>query len=90
MNTNFYAVFLSIFTLFPHGVIYALKRAGRDASHDYDALTVERVVKDFYMDDLLISVSTEEPALKLALETISLLKNSGFRLCKFVSNSRRQ
>ena len=67
---------------------YALKRAGRDAAQDYDALTFESVVKDFYMDDLLKSVSTEEAAIKLALEATSMLKCSGFRLCKFVSNSK--
>ena len=67
---------------------YGLKRTGRDNEKDYDAMTYESVIKDFYMDDLLKSVASIEAAIKLALETTSMLKRSGFRLCKFVSNSK--
>ena len=34
------------------------------------------------------SIVSDEAAIKLTLETTSMLKRSGFRLCKFVSNSK--
>ena len=40
------------------------------------------------MDDLLKSLPTEEEATKLALELIDLVSSGGFRLTKFMSNSR--
>ena len=55
--------------------------------HHYDPLTVETVLKSFYMDDLLSSVDSLEVACKLANELISILAQGGFHLTKFMSNS---
>ena len=66
---------------------YALQRTARDNLHLFDPLTVETVLKSFYMDDLLTSIDSVEVACKLANELISLLKRGGFRLTKFMSNS---
>ena len=45
---------------------YALKKTGRDNFDEYDASTIESVLKSFYMDDFLIS---EVQAITLCQET---------------------
>ena len=55
---------------------YALKRTGRDAAPQYDAMTYECAVKSFYMDDLTKSVGTEGTAIQLAQELISMFKRA--------------
>ena len=47
------------------------------------------VDRDFYVDDLLKSVKTDEIAVQLTRELIELLKCGGFRLTKWMSNSRK-
>ena len=67
---------------------YALKRIARDNGRDYDKATYETVMKNFYVDDLLKSVSTVECAISLSKDLIALLKRGGMRLTKFQSNCR--
>ena len=43
---------------------------------------------NFYMDDILSSLSDEESLIRLSLSLISCLKTCGFRLTKWVSNSK--
>ncbi|CAC5389634.1 unnamed protein product [Mytilus coruscus] len=72
----------------PSCTAYALKRTARDYAHLFDqevALTVER---NFYVDDCLKSVSSEQQAIKLATDLQSMLKMGGFRLTKWLSNRR--
>jgi hypothetical protein len=71
----------------PAAANFALKSAARDHSEDFDALTYETAIRSFYMDDLQKSVKTDEEAIRLALQLISLFNRAGFRLTKFVSNS---
>ena len=59
---------------------YALKRTGRDAAPNFDALTFESVVRDFYMDDLLKSVKSEDHANQVAKELISMV--SSLQICQ--------
>lgn len=54
----------------------------------YRGKTVNAVLRDFYMDDLLKSFSSEKEAVVLALQLIDLLPWGGFRLTKFMSSSR--
>ncbi|CAG2248710.1 unnamed protein product [Mytilus edulis] len=49
------------------------------------ASTVER---NFYVDDLLKSVDTEERAVQLATDLREIMKRGGFRLTKWLSNSK--
>lgn len=67
---------------------YALKRTARDNQQHFDPLTVETVLKSFYVDDLLKSVDSLEVARRLTEELISILKRGGFHLTKFMSNSK--
>ena len=46
------------------------------------------VLRNFYMDDLLKSLPSEDEAAQLALQLIGLLSRGGFRLTKFMSNSQ--
>ncbi|CAC5361143.1 unnamed protein product [Mytilus coruscus] len=72
----------------PSCTAYVLKRTARDYAHLFDqevALTVER---NFYVDDCLKSVSSEQQAIKLATDLQSMMKMGGFRLTKWLSNRR--
>ncbi|XP_071129507.1 uncharacterized protein [Mytilus edulis] len=72
----------------PSCTAYALKRTARDYAHLFDqevALTVER---NFYVDDCLKSVPSEQQAIKLATDLQSMMKMGGFRLTKWLSNRR--
>ena len=65
---------------------YALKRIARDNQDNFPAETFETVLKNFYVDDLLKSVHSVDAATELATNLISMLKGSGFKLTKFLSN----
>jgi hypothetical protein len=65
---------------------YALKKTARDNWLRFDPLTLETVLRCFYVDDLLKSLFDEETAALVAKQLIDLLRTGGFRLCKFVSN----
>ncbi len=67
---------------------YAVKRTARDNIDKFDPATIETALRAFYVDDLLKSVPSEEMAIWLSKELISLLKSGGFRLTKFSSTSQ--
>ncbi|XP_060557429.1 uncharacterized protein LOC132717868 [Ruditapes philippinarum] len=72
----------------PSCAAYALKRTAKDFSHLFKpevALTVE---KNFYVDDCLKSVPSEQEAIDLAMNLKKMLSLGGFRLTKWLSNSR--
>jgi len=46
------------------------------------------VKRNFYVDDYLKSVSTEDEAVQLIGDVTSLLRKKGFRLTKWLSNSK--
>ena len=48
-----------------------------------------RLRKNFYVDDCLKSVQSEQDAVRLAGQLRDLLAKGGFRLTKWLSNSRR-
>ena len=68
---------------------YALKKSGRDNVDEYDASTIENILKSFYMDDLLKSVISEVQATTLSQEMIQVMERRGFNLTKLKSNSDR-
>ena len=67
---------------------YALQRTARDHSHLMSALAYETILKSFYADDLLRSVATVEGGIELVRGLMEVLKRTGFRITKFVSNSK--
>lgn len=44
--------------------------------------------RNFYVDDLLLSVDTEEEAVATSRTLKAILRKGGFRLTKWTSNSR--
>ncbi len=68
--------------------VHALQRTARDNAHLMAPLTYETILKNFYADDLLRSVPSDEVAIDLVKDLVSMLKLGGFRLTKFVSNSK--
>ena len=67
---------------------YALKKTSTDYKDVYGFQASETLQRNFYVEDLLKSVKSEEQAIKL-IEKIKLMcKSGGFNLTKFLSNSK--
>ncbi|KAK3726167.1 hypothetical protein QZH41_019199, partial [Actinostola sp. cb2023] len=73
----------------PSCASYALQRTADDNAMKYDKETIYTIRNNFYVDDCLKSVETEDKALQLVDELRELLKKGGFNLTKWVSNSRK-
>ena len=58
---------------------YALKRTVRDNSNAFAAETFESVLKNYYADDLLKSMVSEQKEIILAKELIEIMRRGGFR-----------
>ncbi|XP_068738205.1 uncharacterized protein, partial [Montipora capricornis] len=67
---------------------FALKKTAEDNKAAFDAITVETVKRNFYVDDCLKSVATNPGAIRLVGELREMLSKGGFRLTKWISNSR--
>ncbi|XP_060592844.1 uncharacterized protein LOC132747468 [Ruditapes philippinarum] len=72
----------------PSCAAYALRRSASDNANKFPDEVIETVKRNFYVDDCLKSVDSEEKATKLAADLQSLMKMGGFRLTKWISNSR--
>ena len=67
---------------------YALRRTATDNSREYSRETLDAVLRDFYVDDLLKSFSETREAKIVSKELESMLAKAGFQLTKWCSNSR--
>ena len=67
---------------------FALKQTAKDNQTKFRATTIETVNSCFYVDDCLTSAPTAEEAITLLRELCELLAKGGFKLTKWVSNSR--
>jgi len=65
-----------------------LKKTADDNQGKYDTEAIQTVYRNFYVDDELKSVSTTDQAIRLASQLTALLKEGGYNLTKFMSNSR--
>ena len=72
----------------PTSANYCLKKTAIDNKATCSEKAVSTILRDFYMDDLLKSLPSEDETAQLALQLIELLSRGGFRLTKFMSNSR--
>ena len=68
---------------------YALRRCATDNATKYGNDATDAVLHDFYVDDFVKSVESEDEAIKLAKNIKMLLAEGGFNLTKWMSNSRR-
>ncbi|XP_013856523.1 uncharacterized protein LOC106512453, partial [Austrofundulus limnaeus] len=67
---------------------YALRKTAADHAHSYNKQAIDTVYNNFYVDDCLKSVATEQEAVKLVAHLIELCSTGGFQLLKWTSNSR--
>lgn len=67
---------------------FALKKTADYNMHSFTEPAVDTIKSDFYVDDCLKSVPTERDAINLVKELGDLCAKGGFKLTKWVSNSR--
>lgn len=72
----------------PSAANYALRRCATDHAEEFCEETVSTVLRNFYVDDCLKSVSSITTAIELSGQLRALLATGGFRLRKWISNSR--
>ena len=68
---------------------YALKRTADDNEDEYGSEAANTLRRNFYVDDVLKSASTDDETIKLAKDTKAVCQNGGFNLTKFVGNTER-
>ncbi|XP_071944378.1 uncharacterized protein [Antedon mediterranea] len=66
----------------------ALQRTATDVGERYPQEVVTAIKRNFYVDDCLVSVETEAKGMELAKGLRELCAERGFRLTKWISNSR--
>lgn len=71
----------------PFLAVRSVIQAAREAKERYPK-AAEAIEKDFYMDDCVTGESSEERAIKLAMEIKQILGNAKFDLRKWRSNSK--
>ena len=67
---------------------YALQKSGADNETKYGTEVAENLRNNFYVDDMLKSVSNEETAIKLIQGVRKIRAGGNFHLTKFVSNNK--
>lgn len=67
---------------------FALKKTAEDATNKVSPMAISAVQNNFYVDDCLMSMSTESEASAMVKELTELCASGGFRLTKWNSNSR--
>lgn len=67
---------------------FALRRTAFDHASEYPPDVINSVLHNFYVDDFLKSVQDEDSGIMIAGKVTSLLKQGGFKLRKWISNSK--
>lgn len=65
---------------------FALRKCGEDHKEQFSQETVDKVLHCFYVDDCLVSVASEEEAVSLYHDLVSICAKGGFHLTKWISN----
>ncbi|XP_038046027.1 uncharacterized protein LOC119720435 [Patiria miniata] len=68
---------------------FALRRTAEDNVDDFNADVVATVKENFFVDDCLKSLDSEGEAVETVKQLTDILAKGGFRLTKWISNSRR-
>ncbi len=72
----------------PSCAIYALQSCAKDKSAHHRSEAIQTVLRNFYVDDCLTSVATEQQGIALMHELREVCASGGFNLTKWMSNSR--
>lgn len=67
---------------------YALRRTAADCMDSCAAQAADTIYNNFYVDDCLKAVATEQDAVQLVVDLTHLCLKGGFQLLKWTSNSR--
>ena len=67
---------------------FCLQKTASTYQEEFDPDTIQTVMRNMYVDDLMKSVSSPEAAIKLSTQLRELLMKGGFRLTKWLSNDR--
>ena len=67
---------------------FALRKTAEDNQSHFPSEVTDTVNANFYVDDALKSISTEQKAVKLVKDLTALCQRGGFILSKWISNSR--
>ena len=81
-------VYLFSGTSSPSCANFALKRTGRENKPDFDTQTI-KTVRNFFVDDCVKSVPSEDTAVKLVNQLHELLARGRFNLAKWLSTSKK-
>ena len=65
-----------------------MRKTAKDSEEFLDPEVINTVLRNFYVDDCLKSVKTVDSAINLVKDLQKLLMNGGFRIAKWISNSR--
>lgn len=68
---------------------FALQKTAKDNTEIYPQEISQTIMKNFYVDDCLKSVDSEDRLIDVASKVKALCLEGGFKLTKFVSNSKR-
>ncbi|KAK4300422.1 hypothetical protein Pmani_027386 [Petrolisthes manimaculis] len=68
---------------------FALQLTANDHEKDFSPEVIRTVLKNFYVDDCLKSVSCDDDAIALVEEVTRILLKGGFQIKKWLSNSKR-
>lgn len=67
---------------------FALRKCAEDNEEQFCRETIEKLLHCFYVDDCLVSTASEEEAVVLYHDLVSICSKGGFKLTKWMSNSR--
>jgi hypothetical protein len=73
----------------PSCATYALLRTAKDNAGKYHTHVLHEIERFFYVDDYLSSVDDEVTAIRYAEDLVKITATGGFKLTKWVSNSKR-
>ena len=69
--------------------MYNLRTSADDNEDNYGTEVANTLRRNFYVDDVLKSASTEDKTIELAKDVKAVCGNGGFNLTKFVGNTER-
>ncbi|XP_044180110.1 uncharacterized protein LOC114947014 [Acropora millepora] len=73
----------------PACATYALQHTADDNEDNYGTEVANTLTRNFYVDDVLKSASTEDKTIELAKDVKAVCGNGGINLTKFVGNTER-
>ena len=73
----------------PSCASFCLRQTAEEFGSNFEPHVATTVERNFYVDDLLCSVSDSDDGIQLIEQLQSLLSKAGFRLTKWLSNSQR-